>query len=147
MPTHTPLIPDSTKTERLIALVDPDMKARLVLAADMAEISLGEYVRRAIEAALPDADTLRYHREAQRLHRERSAALEPRSFARFLAGRIDEGSPVGDLARDVARDIKDGGFAGEFTPRELRERMEELNAIEAAMDAFDTALLEYRRQA
>jgi hypothetical protein len=74
---HPPLLPDSTKTERLIVLVDPDMKARLVAAADATEISLGEYVRRALEAVLPFAssETGVYHSEAQRLHEERRIAL------------------------------------------------------------------------
>ena len=132
-------------SERLIALVDPDMKRRLLIAADMAEVSLGEYVRRAIDAFLPDAETLRYHRRMQSLQGERRSTLAaPTTFAQYLLARTDEDSPVGGLARDVAKDISDGDFEAEFTPRELRQRMEELQACDAAIEALDTAMSEYR---
>ena len=50
-----PTLPDSTKTERLIVLVDPQMKTDLFAAAATAGLSVGEYVRRSILAAMTPA--------------------------------------------------------------------------------------------
>jgi predicted HicB family RNase H-like nuclease len=72
---HPPLIPDSTKTERLIVLVDPKTKARLVHAAEEAEVSLGEYVRRALDAAMGVES---YQEQLRSLRDERSDVLAAR---------------------------------------------------------------------
>jgi len=72
---NPPLLPDATKTERLIVLVDPETKADLVTAANDAGISLGEYVRRALDAAM---GVVRYHEQVRSLQEERQLVLAPR---------------------------------------------------------------------
>lgn len=65
------------------------------------------------------------------------------NFAGWLLSQADRPDPVGDLARDVQQDVKDGGLTGKFTPVRLRNRMIELNAIPEALDALAAARAEY----
>lgn len=63
----------------------------------------------------------------------------------YLATKVDEGSPVGDLARDVARDIKDGGLPERYTVPMLKRRMLDSNACDDAFQALWTARGDARR--
>jgi hypothetical protein len=68
------------------------------------------------------------------------------TFRVWLLRQQGRRDPVGDLARDTAADVKDGGLCGRWGARRLAVRMRELGACEGATLALKRALREYRGQ-
>jgi len=70
------------------------------------------------------------------------------SFAQWLRLQRKRWDPVGDLARDVAWDRREGGFTG----KKLRTRdgwhrhLDETSACQGAHDALDEAWHEWQRE-
>lgn len=68
-------------------------------------------------------------------------------FLDWLLKRKDEQSPIGDLARDAARDIKYGGWAPKTKkPKSLHHRMWTSGACSEAEETFDQAVEEWEAE-
>ena len=66
------------------------------------------------------------------------------NFYNWLAAYRNEGSPTGDLAREVAEDHS--WPADEDDPRPLYEHLEDMGASDAALSAFEDAYEQYSGQ-
>ena len=66
------------------------------------------------------------------------------SFYNWLAAYRNEGSPTGDLARDVAED--NSWPTNENDPQALYEYLENMGASDAALSAFEDAYEQFSGQ-
>lgn len=66
------------------------------------------------------------------------------NFYDWLAAYRNEGSPIGDLARDVAEDRS--WPAGENDPQTLYEHLEDVGASDAALSTLEDAYEQYSGQ-
>lgn len=65
------------------------------------------------------------------------------TFEQYVLSRIDEDSPVGDLALDYALDRKAHKEKGLGIPRLTIEQLNNANACDAAIEAFYQAQADY----
>lgn len=65
------------------------------------------------------------------------------TFVAWLLRHVERQSPLGDLARDTAQDVRDGWDRGDGSADTLRVRMESLGACYAALETLVRARHSY----